>query len=279
MRFVPKFNVRTQLTISFLVVILLSWLLSTATANLLYLQDMRTLRRQMLQHPEWYPRPLAEPELSWRDFIFGPQQPFSRGLAHPPPPARQPEAPPPNSKPPDMQPPPPNNDFPLNRPREQEAAAPRPGAEADSGQATASGNLLLLFRLFSAFALALLAGGWLGWRFSHPLAQLAKGAVAFESGKFNYRIPLTRQDEFTEVGNAMNNMAAHVATQITQLEDDARRRKQLLADVAHELRNPVTTLRTMSGALDEGLAIDPERRQYALKAMVRTSDRLLHFDN
>lgn len=278
MRFVPKFNVRTQLTITFLAVILLSWLLSTATTNLLYLQDMRALRRQMLQHPEWYPRPIAEPELGWRDYILGPQQPFTRGLAQPPPGARRPGTRPPAGITPNNQLPPPNDGAapPNTVPGGQPGRERPPRADQEAARSTDSANFLLLARLFIAIALALLAGWWLGWRYSRPLAQLEKGAFAYQLGKFNYRIPLTQQDEFGKVGNAMNDMAAHVASQIKLLEDDSRRRRQLLADIAHELRNPVTTLRTMSGALQEGLANEPERQQYALQAMVRTSDRLLH---
>ena len=74
----------------------------------------------------------------------------------------------------------------------------------------------------------------------------------------------------------MNEMAERVSAQLRTLEEDATRRQQLLADVAHELRSPVTTLRTMSGALDEGLADDPERRARAVRSMVKTSDRMLH---
>jgi two-component system, OmpR family, sensor histidine kinase VicK len=42
------------------------------------------------------------------------------------------------------------------------------------------------------------------------------------------------------------------------------------------LRSPVTTLRTMAQALEDGTASDPERRSRAIGALVRTSDRLLN---
>jgi signal transduction histidine kinase len=133
----------------------------------------------------------------------------------------------------------------------------------------------LLLRLLIAFGLAGLAGALLGRRFTSPLMQLAKGADAFQSKDFGYRIPVGGDDEFAAVATAMNEMARQVSDHITNLETDAERRKQFLADIAHELRSPVTTMRTMAGALRDGLAEGPERRERAISALVRTSERLL----
>lgn len=132
----------------------------------------------------------------------------------------------------------------------------------------------LLLRLCVALSLALLAGALLGRKFTRPLTQLAKGAAAFQAGDFDYRIPETGTDEFAAVATAMNEMAAQVREHIDQLEHDVRRRRQLLADVAHELRSPVTTLMTMAAALQDGLADESARREFALSAMVTTSQRL-----
>jgi two-component system sensor histidine kinase BaeS len=125
-----------------------------------------------------------------------------------------------------------------------------------------------------ALGLAALAGSWLGRRFTKPLTQLAKGADAFQAGNFDYRIPAKGNNEFAAVAIAMNEMGRQVSEQISRLENDAHRRRQFLADVAHELRSPVTTMETMAGALKDGLAEDPQRRDFAVSALVDTSQRL-----
>jgi two-component system sensor histidine kinase BaeS len=130
-------------------------------------------------------------------------------------------------------------------------------------------------RLILALVIALLAGAWLGRFFTKPLNELSDGATALHSGNLAYRVPIVRDDEFSDVADAMNDMAERVSEQIEQLKDDAKRRRQFLADVAHELRSPVTTMKTMAGALQDGLADDPERKVVAVDALVRTSDRLL----
>jgi two-component system, OmpR family, sensor histidine kinase BaeS len=72
----------------------------------------------------------------------------------------------------------------------------------------------------------------------------------------------------------MNEMASRVSGQISRLEDEAQSRKQFLADAAHELRSPATTMTTMAGALRDGLAEEPARRDFAVSALVSTSQRL-----
>jgi len=133
---------------------------------------------------------------------------------------------------------------------------------------------LLAAQLAMAFILSICAGAWLSRRFTRPLDALASGAKAFEDGDLDHRVPEDRQDEFARVARTMNAMAARMKRQIAALEDDAHRRQQLLADLAHELRSPVATLKTMTEALRDGLADEPARRRRALAATGASVDRL-----
>jgi signal transduction histidine kinase len=134
--------------------------------------------------------------------------------------------------------------------------------------------VIVYLRVATALILAIVAGAWLGRRFTRPLSALADGAKTFRAGDFGHRIEVYGDDEFTQVASAMNEMASRVSSQISRLERDAERRRQLLADVAHELRSPVATMQTMSGALADGVADDPEKRERAMTSLVSVSDRL-----
>jgi signal transduction histidine kinase len=129
-------------------------------------------------------------------------------------------------------------------------------------------------QLIIAVLLSLVAGALLSRRFTRPLARLAEGARALRSGHLDYRIPVKGDDEFGRVAVSMNEMAERISQQIAALEADAHRRRQLLADVAHELRSPVATLKTMAEAVRDGLATQPERGQRASQAMVDSADRM-----
>ena len=129
-------------------------------------------------------------------------------------------------------------------------------------------------QLAIAVLLSLAAGALLSRRFTRPLARLAEGARALQSGRLDHRIPLEGTDEFGRVAVSMNEMAERIEAQIAALEAEGRRRQHLLADVAHELRSPVARLKTMAEAFRDGLASQPERSQRASQAMVESADRM-----
>ncbi len=250
MLIVPKASVRTNLTISILLTVVLSWIISGGVANYFNYLSFSSFRQEMMKHSGIQARPIPEPRFGIVEFLTGrppiPREPQEHGPPHPPGPGPEPE----------------------RHPAEGRGGPP-------PGRSPALFELKgLLVRLGVALGLAALAGAWLGRKFTSPLTQLATGADAFQSGDFDYRIPAGGKNEFAAVARTMNEMARQVSDQIARLENDAARRRQFLADVAHELRSPVTTMETMAGALKDGLAEEPERRNFAVSALVTTSQRL-----
>jgi signal transduction histidine kinase len=264
MRFAPRLSVGAQLTATILLAIALTWICSAGTSSYVAYQRMRALRQQMLARPDLYPVPIPEPRFTVWDFLLGPRPQPARppipGAGLQPPPQGMGPAPPPGGAPPGAGPRPPDGPRP-----------PGPGGLGPGAMLAVRGAIALL--------LALMAGKYLSWRFSSRLEELAKGAGAFDSGDLSYRVPESGDDEFARVAAAMNRMAERVARQIGDLQRDADSRRQFLADVAHELRGPVATIRTMAGALEDGLADEPQRRERAVGALVRTSERLLNLVN
>lgn len=101
-----------------------------------------------------------------------------------------------------------------------------------------------------------------------PLLSLTEGAAALRSGRLSHRIALDGRDEFAEVARGMNAMAEELAEhrkretearqaleeQVTSRTAELRaalktqqeaetRRRQLFADISHELRTPTTAIR------------------------------------
>ncbi len=275
MPFAPRNSVRVQLTIIILATIVCSWLLSAGLSNYLHYQRVRSMRQHMLEHPEFYPVPIPEPQFGWKGFFLGPRAFMpTLGANRPSGPAKgQPLGgenkhsggaqllPSPMGGPP----------FGVgDRPNRM----PLPPGLPPRGRLDPWFGSFLLSRAGIALFLALAAGTWLSYRFTRPLGELIKGAMAFQSGNLNYRVPLQGESDFTQVASAMNRMAEQLRLQIEELKKDAARRKQLLADVAHELRGPVTTMQTMCTAMASGLAEQPERRQQAMESLARAADRL-----
>jgi len=84
--------------------------------------------------------------------------------------------------------------------------------------------------------LAILASTWLFWNITRPLAKLRSAAEAIAAGDLQARVPLKSRDEVGRVAKAFNTMAS-------ELEQEERLRKRMVADVAHELRTPLSVMR------------------------------------
>ena len=91
-----------------------------------------------------------------------------------------------------------------------------------------------------------IAGVILSRTLSAPLQNLADGARAIAGRNLAYRVPVRGSDEMRTVARSFNDMAG-------QLEQAETLRRQLLADVAHELRNPIHVLRGNLQAILDGV--------------------------
>jgi signal transduction histidine kinase len=95
-----------------------------------------------------------------------------------------------------------------------------------------------------AGGLALAISGFLAWRLVRPLRQLTVAAEGIAQGDFSQRVPVSSSDEVGELAATFNHMAV-------ELERAAQLRRNMTADVAHELRTPLSVVRgKLEGVLD-----------------------------
>ena len=119
-------------------------------------------------------------------------------------------------------------------------------AHAESAFRTASG-LALTIALGAAVLAALAVSTVLTRRIGASLSALTAAARQVAGGTFAARVPTPGLGrEFVELVEAFNQMAA-------RLEASERLRHRLLADVAHELRTPVTTLEAYLESVEDGV--------------------------
>ncbi len=152
---------------------------------------------------------------------------------------------------------------------------------------------------FSSAILALGATFHFARALRRPIDELARGAHKLRQGRLQHRIPLDGQDEFSDVARSMNAMAAALEMHSQQeteqrhrlelevrertsalheanksLQQTDTRRRQLLADISHELRTPTTAIRGEAEiTLRGGERPAPEYRE-ALQRIVAISRQL-----
>jgi two-component system sensor histidine kinase BaeS len=105
----------------------------------------------------------------------------------------------------------------------------------------------------AALAVALAVSWFVSRRLAVPLVRLAGAARAFARGDRSARSGVTAPGELGELGRAFDGMADEVARAETA-------RRLLAADIAHELRNPLSALQAGLEELRDGLeSPSPER--------------------
>lgn len=90
---------------------------------------------------------------------------------------------------------------------------------------------------------AVALGWWLGWRMVRPIERLRAQAID-QVGRLSRGDPLElgRRDEFGDLASALNRL-------ITEVREHAAAHEAALADLAHELKNPVAAIRASAEAL------------------------------
>jgi signal transduction histidine kinase len=120
---------------------------------------------------------------------------------------------------------------------------------------------LQLQALAVALVVAALSGlfvmGWL----SRRIEQLSRGVEAFAAGDLNRRVPARSPDELGRLGRRFNEMGERLATLVAELQQKESFQRQLIANISHDLRTPMTSLRGYVDILSNPKAPLPGRER------------------
>ena len=135
---------------------------------------------------------------------------------------------------------------------------------------------LVLFLVFlGGIALAAGLGRLAARRALAPLAEVAQAAQHIgETEDLSNRIRVHADDEVGQLATRFNAMLDRLEASRAEVDDSMRAQRQLVADASHELRTPVTSLRTNIEVLLEGAELDPEDRRRLLADVVEQSEEL-----
>ncbi|MHB8508355.1 MAG: sensor histidine kinase [Candidatus Dormibacteria bacterium] len=116
--------------------------------------------------------------------------------------------------------------------------------------------------------IAVLMGVFLASRATAPARALAKAARAVAAGDRSQRVPVSGDDEFAQMGQAFNAMAEAI-------DEEDRLRRNFAAAVAHEVRTPLSILRSEIEAIQDRLVRPSPRALASLHEEVVRLGRLI----
>jgi two-component system sensor histidine kinase BaeS len=127
-------------------------------------------------------------------------------------------------------------------------------------------NQALTLAAIGAALLALVVGVLLARTLTRPLRALTEATEKMAGGDLNQQVTIASRDEIGELAESFNRMSRQVA-RANQL------RKQMTADIAHDLRTPLTVIAGYVESMRDGdLAPTPER----LDTIYAEIERLQH---
>ena len=136
-------------------------------------------------------------------------------------------------------------------------------------------RLFLYLLCLGGIALAAALGRFAARRVLSPLAEVAEAADHIsETEDLTTRIKVRADDEVGQLAARFNAMLDRLETSRDELDESVRAQRQLVADASHELRTPVTSLRTNVEVLLEGGELSTEDRERLLHDVVEQSEEL-----
>ena len=117
-------------------------------------------------------------------------------------------------------------------------------------------NLMLVYSALGAAVVALLIGIFLSRTLTHPIRELTEATQAVAEGKLGQQVSVRSKDEMGELATSFNKMSADLAR-----STDAR--KQMTADIAHELRTPLSLILGHAEAVHDGV-LQPTKENFEI---------------
>ena len=122
----------------------------------------------------------------------------------------------------------------------------------------------ILFLIFFALSLLILAA--LHFWVLKPVRRITEGSREFGEGNLSYRIQVRSNDELGYLASSLNEMARQL-----QSADESQRR--FIANVSHDFRSPLTSIRGYLQAMVDGV-IPPENQEKYLNIIIGETERL-----
>lgn len=99
-----------------------------------------------------------------------------------------------------------------------------------------------------------------------PIRKIRTAAVAYSKGNYDYKMKVRTHDEFRELADTLEFM-------VERLADNEERQKRFVANISHDFRSPLTSIKGYAEAIKDG-TIPYENKDKYLDVILFEADRL-----
>jgi len=110
---------------------------------------------------------------------------------------------------------------------------------------------------------------------TRPLTSLTLAAEEMKGGNYTQRVDEPKsQDELGRLASTFNAMADKIESDVNELRHQDQVRRELIANIAHDLVTPLTAIQGFSEALADDVISEPKERQETAQLIGREVQRL-----
>ncbi|PAB57223.1 sensor histidine kinase [Anaeromicrobium sediminis] len=132
----------------------------------------------------------------------------------------------------------------------------------------------------SIFSLLILVGLIIFFSFkisksiSEPIKSLHLSAEAISQGNFNVSVPYNEKNEIGKFCSVFDNMRIELKNSFEEKKKYEESRKELFACISHDLRTPITSIKSYVEGLEQGLATNKEKQDRYLSVIKNKTNQL-----
>lgn len=126
----------------------------------------------------------------------------------------------------------------------------------------------LVFIIIIALLMAFVLSIYLSAKVSRPITKITNSARKLANGKYGTKFPVSKQ--YTEI----HNLGEALNTTSEALEKSTLFQKDLMANVSHDLRTPLTMIKSYAEMIHDLSGDNPEKRNAHLQVIIEETNRL-----
>ncbi|MFJ7919948.1 ATP-binding protein [Lysinibacillus fusiformis] len=136
-----------------------------------------------------------------------------------------------------------------------------------------------VYLIIFVFLLIVLVSLYYSKKIAQPLLQINKTTEKIADLDFSEMIPVTTNDEIGHLSQNINTLSKTLHSYIVELQQDIEKEKQLentrkafIAGVSHELKTPLSIMKSCISILEDGVASN--KKEYYFQAMAKEIERM-----
>lgn len=102
---------------------------------------------------------------------------------------------------------------------------------------------------------------WITRSFIKPLNQLRSSAEHIKDGNLSFKLQLSSNDEVGQLSEAFESMRTQLQRSNELRQQDEANRRELISNISHDLRTPITNIKGYIEGIRDGVANTPEKME------------------